>query len=145
VLFHVLEYVDWPADAFPNETAPLQIGLFGAIPFPEALEVLEGKSVQGRRLVIKRLASAAEAATCQVVFFGAGEKDRLAQVLPQLSDRAILTVSEAEGFAERGGMVGLVTGQNRILLEINRDAARKARFSFSSQLLRLAKLAKERP
>jgi len=49
--------------------------------------------------------------------------------------------NEVEGFAERsGGMVNLVTGPNRIIMEINREAAGQAKLSLSSQLLRLAKV-----
>ena len=118
----------------------IQIGLLGQIPFPEALEVLDGKTVQGRKLVVKRLADLSAAADCQVLFIGASEKSRLSEIIAELKDRPVLTVSEVDGFAERGGMVNLVSGQNRVGMEINREAAGRARLSISSQLLKLAKV-----
>ena len=75
------------------------------------------------------------------VFIGASEKSRLAKIVEDVKNRPVLTVSEVEGFVERsGGMVNLVTGPNRIIMEINREATGQAKLSLSSQLLRLAKV-----
>lgn len=140
VLYHIIEYVEWPEASRSNQPPVIQIGLLGHIPFTEALEVLDGKMLQGRKLVVKQLASTDEAATCQVVFIGASEKPRVAEIIGELKDRPVLTVSEVEGFAERGGMVNLLAGPNRIIMEINRQVASQARLGISSRLLEHAKL-----
>jgi hypothetical protein len=142
VLYHIIEYVEWPSGSFvAGQTEPvLQIGLVGQIPFAAALEVLNGKTIQGRKLVVKQLSGTDAAADCQVLFIGASEKPRLEEIVAKVKDRPILTVSEVEGFAERGGMVNLIAGQNRIVMEINRQVAGQARLSISSQLLKLAKV-----
>lgn len=140
VLYHIIEYVEWPKDSLPDNQPAIQIGLLGQTPFPEALEVLDGKTVQGRKLVVKRLTDLSAAGDCQVLFIGASEKPRLAAIMAEIKNRAVLTVGEAEGFAERGGVVNLVAGQNRIVMEINREAAGRARLSISSQLLKLARV-----
>src|SRR5690349_384491 len=119
VLYHIVEYVEWPKDSLSNQPPAIRIGLLGQIPFAEALGVLDGKSLQGRKLVVRKLSSAQEAADCQVVFISGSEKPHLSQIVSELKKRPVLTVSEVEGFAERGGMVNLVAGQNRINMEIN--------------------------
>src|SRR5438046_2328310 len=56
VLYHIIEYVQWPAQSSPsNQPPPIEIGLLGQIPFANALEVLDGKTLQGRKIVVKRL------------------------------------------------------------------------------------------
>lgn len=140
VLYHIIEYVDWPSGALSNNPPSIQIGLLGDIPYPAALEVLNGKTIQQRKLVVKRISDPREALNCQVLFIGASEKPRLPQILGELENRPILTVSEIEGFAEREGMVNLVAGPNRIVMEINREVAGRARLKFSSQVLKLAKV-----
>ena len=140
VLYHIIEYVEWPAGSLPDNQPVIQIGLLGQIPFPEALEVLDGKTIQGHKLVVKRLTDLSAAADCQVLFIGASEKSRLSEIMAEVKSRPILTVGEVESFAERGGVVNLVSGQNRIVMEINREAAGRARLSISSQLLKLARL-----
>lgn len=140
VLYNIIKYVEWPADSPVGPSDTLEIGLLGNIPFPEALDVLDGKVVQGRKLSVRRVNSIAEAAQCRVLYVGASEKTPLAQITEAFKDRPVLTVGEVEGFAQRGGMVNLVNGPNRIVMEINREAATQSRIEFSSQLLKLARL-----
>jgi len=140
VLYHIIEYVEWPGGSISNTTSIIQIGLLGEIPFAEALEVLNGKTVQGRKIVVKRISDSQEAASCQVLFIGASEKPRSTQIVNESKNQPVLTVGEVEGFAEKGGMVNLVVGPNRIVMEINRQVASQAKLAFSSQLLKLAKL-----
>jgi hypothetical protein len=138
VLYHIIEYVEWPRGS--NNTSTIEIGLLGDIPFADSLEVLNSKAIQGRKLVVKRIATPAEAESCHVVFVGASEKPRISQIVNELKNRPVLTVGEVEGFAEKGGMVNLIAGPNRIVMEINRQVAADAKLSMSSQLLKLAKL-----
>jgi hypothetical protein len=140
VLYHIIEYVEWPAESRTNSPSAIQIGLLGQIPFAEALEVLDGKTIQGRKVIVKRLSTVEEAANCQVVFIGASEKPKLPEIIGELKHQPILTVSEVEGFAERGGMINLIAGPNRIVMEINREVASQARLGISSHLLKLAKV-----
>jgi len=140
VLYHIIEYVEWPKDSPSNQPPAIRIGLLGQIPFAEALELLDGKTMQGRKLLVKKISRPQDAADCQVLFISASEKPRVSEIVSELKNRPILTVSEFEGFAERGGMVNLVAGQNRINMEINREVASQARLSISSQLLKLAKV-----
>src|SRR5262245_47447780 len=71
VLYHIIEYVEWPTVTSPsNQPPPIQIGLLGQIPFANALEVLDGKTLRGRKLVVKQLTDRQQATQCQVVFIG---------------------------------------------------------------------------
>jgi len=138
VLYHIIEYVEWPTEAMSNNPTALQIGLIGT--YSNALGVLSGKIVKGRKLIVTGISDPQAAATCQVLFIGASEQTRISEIVTQLKDRPILTVSEVPGLAEQGVMVNLVPGQNRIIMEINREVAGRARLSMSSQLLKLAKV-----
>jgi hypothetical protein len=140
VLYHIIEYVQWPKMAQTNQPATIEIGLLGQIPFANALEVLNGKTLQGRKLVVKKLVDLQDVAKCQVVFIGASEKPRMPRIIEEVKNQPVLTVSEVEGFAEQGGIVNLLAGQNRIVMEINRATAGESKLSISSQLLKLAKV-----
>ena len=140
VLYRIIEYVEWPKEAMANNPGALQIGLIGQIPFAGALELLNGKSIQGRELIVKQLPDLQAATTCQVIFISASEKTRIAEIVAQMKDRPVLTVSEVDGFAEQGGMVNLLAVKNHIEMEINREVTGRAKLSVSSQLLKLAKV-----
>jgi YfiR/HmsC-like len=141
-VYRVIEWVEWPSGSFANSNAEsvIEIGLLGEIPFDDAFDTIAGKMVSGRKVVLKRISTPKDALQCQVVFIGASEKGRLTEVLSQLKNRPILTVSEVEGFLEQGGMIDLVPEGNRFVLEINREATREAGLTVSSRVLRVARL-----
>jgi hypothetical protein len=140
ILYHVIEYVGWPEVAAGGDTTV--IGLLGGNPFGETGNALNGKIVKGRKLIIKEISEPAEYAGCWVIFISGAGRDFLPQILDGLKGKPILTVADAPGFAERGVMVNLVAGTNRVVLEINQEAATRAGLTFSSQLLGLAKIVK---
>jgi hypothetical protein len=66
-------------------------------------------------------------------------------VLDQLRGRPILTVSDADGFAEAGGMIGLFIEDSRVRFAINLGAAESAHLTISSRLLNLARIVRSSP
>lgn len=141
-LFNFLNYIDWPAESLPPAGGALTIGILGESPFGTALGPLNGKSIKGRTLTVKQLTSAKDAAQCQIVFICPSEKARLPEVLGQLKDSRILTVSEISGFAEQGGIINFFSERNKVRFQINLEAARRIQLNISSELLKLAKLVK---
>jgi hypothetical protein len=76
----------------------------------------------------------------QLLYISDSERQRLQLILKEVSQFPVLTVSDMHGFAEAGGMIGLIPVQNRLSFEVNIAAIRKSRLSVSSQLLKLAKV-----
>jgi hypothetical protein len=140
-LFNFINYVDWPPDFLPATGDTLTIGIIGENPFG-AFDLLKGKTVKGRTLVLKTITSAKDLEGCQIVFISASEKARLADVLVELKDFHGLTVGEIDGFAAQGGVINFVSERNKVRFEINRDAAKRLGLNISSELLKLAKPVK---
>jgi hypothetical protein len=141
-LYNFITYIDWPADALPPVGSTLTIGVVGENPFGSALNPLNGKKVKGRTLAVKQISSVKDLEQCQMVFICPSEKARLAEILSQLKDSRVLTVSEMDGFAEQGGIINFISERNRVRFEINPEAARRLGMTISSELLKLAKLVK---
>jgi hypothetical protein len=138
-LFNFAQFVAWPAGAFPDSAAPLVIGVLGEDPFGSYLdEAVRGELVQAHPLTVRRYRRVDEITDCHILFINRHEVDDLEDILGALKGRGVLTVSDAEGFAERGGMIRFVTDRNRIRLRINLEAARAADLTLSSKLLRPA-------
>jgi hypothetical protein len=55
----------------------------------------------------------------------------------------VFTVSDADKFAQSGGVAQLIVENDRMRFAINRDAAQRARLLLSSKLLTLATLVKD--
>lgn len=137
LLYRIIEYTEWPAGTLSNLPPVIQIGFVGNIPFVEALEVLNGKTIQNRKIVTKRI-SEGEHLDCHVLFIGASEKSRLAEILARLENRPILTVSEMDGFVQHGGMINVPVAGNQISLEINPQAVTRSGLNLGSPLLKAA-------
>ena len=140
-LFNFAQFVEWPASAFPNSQTPLVIGVLGEDPFgPYLDETVRGETVHDRPLVVRRYRSVEEITTCHILFISRREDRRLKGILDSLRGRSVLTVSDADRFATRGGMIRFVTDRNRIRFRINLEAARAASLTLSSKLLRPAEI-----
>lgn len=143
-LFNFAQFVEWPASAFPDSAAPLVIGVLGADPFGSYLdETVRGETVDEHPLVVRRFRSVDEITTCHILFVSRQEESRLTGILDSLKGRSVLTVSDADRFASRGGMIRFVTDHNRIRLRINLDAAKAAHLTLSSKLLRPAQIVSD--
>jgi hypothetical protein len=138
-LFNFAQFVEWPPSAFPDSAAPLVICVLGEDPFgPYLDETVRGETVQAHPLAVQRYRHVEEIRGCHIIFVGRQEQGRLDEILDTLKGRPTLTVSDAEGFARRGGMIRFTTDRNRIRLRINLEAARDAHLTLSSKLLRPA-------
>jgi YfiR/HmsC-like len=140
-LFNFAQFVDWPADAVPDSQAPLVIGILGGDPFGDVLDATVRGERRGRRpFVVHRFQRVEDITRCDILFISRSVADQPDDVLTRLKNRPILTVSDAERFAERGGMIRFVTDRGRIRLQINPVSAEAAHLTISSKLLRVAEV-----
>lgn len=138
-LLRFAQFVEWPRDAFDSSSTPLVIGVLGNDPFGDYLdEIVRGETVDGRPLVVRRFEDIEEGARSHVLFVSRSEAERLPQITRALGTKPVLLVGEADRFASQGGMIGFVMQNNRIRFSINPDAAKAARLTLSSKLLRSA-------
>jgi hypothetical protein len=136
-LFNFAKYVDWPA-AFPSAAAPITIGVMGTDLFGEDLHRIEGKTVNGRTLVVKHLSSDSDVSGCHILFISASESPRIGGILDKLRALPILTVGEDGLLVRNGGIINFVLKNGNVRLEIDLAAARKAGLTISSRLLAVA-------
>ncbi len=140
-LFNFAQFVEWPPSAFPQPDTPLAICVLGEDPFGSYLdETVRGERVGNRALAVRRYRKVEEITACHILFVSRREQGRLDEVLDSLKGRSVLTVSDADRFASRGGMIRFVTENNRIRLRINLEAAKAANLTISSKLLRPAQI-----
>ena len=143
VLYNLTKFVEWPDESFPAATSPFVICILGIDPFGTALdESLPSRPGGGRAVVARRIADVETG--CHILFIADSEVRRLPSILDKLRGASVLTVGEVTGFVDRGGVIGLVTEDDRVRFEINADAAAKARLKISARLMTLASTARRR-
>ena len=140
-LLNFAQFVDWPPEAVPDSQAPLIIGILGGDPFGDFLDAtVRGEHRGARPFVVRRYPRVDDVTRCDILFISRSAGDPPEEIVARLKNRPILTVSDAEGFAERGGMIRFVTDRSRIRLQINPAAAEAAHLTISSKLLRVAEI-----
>jgi hypothetical protein len=142
-LFNFAKFVEWPPLTFKTDRDPVRICVLGEDPFGSVLrDVVGGKTVLGRPLVVTDVADTNQASECHILFIGSSERKRLRSIFATLRTIGILTVGEIDGFASQGGIVNFKVEDNRVRLEINQEAAELAKLRISSKVLNLAQIVK---
>lgn len=136
-IYNFTKFIDWPAEAFSSSDAPFVFGILGENPFGSSLNFLKDKTVNGHPLIIEYIKDLSVAEKTHILFICESEKNRIHEICSAL-DTSVLTVGDVDGFFEAGGIINLVTIDNKIRFIINHDAARRSDLNISSHLLQLA-------
>jgi hypothetical protein len=136
-LYNFARYVEWPSPALARGDGKLVVCVLGQDPFGAVLDrTLAGKAVDGRPLAAQRCASADDVAHCHLLFVGSTEE--LGDALRLSRTANVLTIGDADDFLRRGGMIQLLTVDNRVRFAINLGAIERAGLKISSEVLKLA-------
>jgi hypothetical protein len=130
-------FVRWPDSAFPGDSAPLKVCVLGDAPFEQELAAeLDGSKAGGREYVLSSLAAddVAAAASCNILFISAESAGAAEPVIEALDGKPVLTVGAAEGFAQAGGMIGLIEERGNLNLQVNKTRLERNFLSASSRL-----------
>jgi len=138
-LYNFGRFVEWPASVTPAKTGSFTICVLGEDPFGPALDAtLAGEMIGNRKVAARRISSPHESGDCQILFISSTEANRLNKIIESLDKTAVLTVSDAPQFSQRGGMIQFVLEGNRIRFEVNLTATQRAGLTLSSELLKVA-------
>jgi len=149
-LYNFAKFINWPVNALERQDTLFVVCVLDDEPFAHSLSAtVRGKSVANRAVKIRRLSWAerrdrTSVSACQIVYIGQSVRHRLGDILTLLKEEPVLVVSDIDGFARQGGMIGFVLEQGRIVFEINRRALERVRLKASAKLLRLARIVETR-
>jgi hypothetical protein len=142
-LYNFAKFVDWPPTAFSRPNDAITICLAGDAFAAELEKAVQGESLNGRRLVVRRIAAPEPLRGCHILYIDPSQTRRYAE-LPAIGSQPVLTVGESEDFIASGGMIRFVETGHRIHFQINPEAVDRASLKVSSRLLRLAEIVRPR-
>ena len=138
-LYNFGRFVEWPEKAVAIQGGPFTVCVLGQDPFGHSLDAtLAGETIGGKTIVAKRISSAEESGSCQILFLGIMDDSRLNKIIADLDKKAVLTVSDTPQFVKRGGMIQFVREGKKIRFEVNLTATQHAGLRLSSDLLKVA-------
>jgi hypothetical protein len=140
-IFNFAKFIAWPKPAAFAARERFVFCLVGDDAVGDALsELVRAKTLHGVAVEVRRGGTLDEIGDCDVLFLSVGSGERPEAVIKQARAAPVLTVSDAAGFARRGGMVELFLEGQRVRFAINVKAVRAAGLEPSSKLLALARI-----
>lgn len=137
-LINFARFVAWP-DKPGMQQDSFTICVLGPDPFGRTLDtVLAGEKIAGRSAVAKRISTPQESFDCRILFVNSTDTGLTARIVEAANKQGVLTVSDMQHFANRGGMIQFVTDDKRVRFEVNLTAAQRAGLTLSSELLKVA-------
>lgn len=138
-LYNFISFFEWPV----SDSGRFVIGIVGEDQFGTSFKDVEDRPVKstGAPLIIKRLGPyrpSLDLRECNLLFLEASEEKHAQAVLQSIAGLPILTVSEFDGFLEKGGMLNLIMVQEKLRWELNRAALDRVGFKFHAMILQSA-------
>lgn len=144
-LFNFARFTQWPADALQADSA-IAACVVGDIAVGDAFSrTVKGRRISGRPITVAIIAPDKPLPTCHVLYLSGLADARVADIVSRVREVPVLTVSDAEAFSRRGGIVEMFVDAGRMKFRINAKSAKRARLKLSSQLLALAEIVDEDP
>ena len=142
-LFNFVKFTTWPSEGL-RDGSPIVVCVGGNELVADALvQLTNGKTVEGHALTIRRTDLEQPLTECHVVYGASLNAKRAQELVRATTGHPILTVSDLEDFAERGGVANFFIDGGRMKFAVNPDAAERARLRISSTLLALAKVVRK--
>lgn len=138
-IYNLAKFIEWP-DKSMDRKSTLTIYILGNAPFGSALDAIRGKTIKEKAIVVKKTDSLNILKNGDILFISNSEKERLDQILNEISRLPILTIGDTESFAENGVIVNFYIEDKKVRFEINIEAAKRAGLRVSSNLLKLARI-----
>ena len=137
-LYNFAKFVEWPVEALPAD-ADLLLCVLGNNVLDGALQALDGRKAGEHVLRVEsRSRNDPNLNRCQLLFIGSSEQQHYLVTLKALRDVPVLTLSDIDDFAEKGGGISLLFRDNKVVFEVNLVPIRNARLHLPGQLLNIA-------
>lgn len=140
-VYNFAKFVEWPAGAFEAEQAPIKLCALASEADDNRLDLIHGRSAQGRDIKLELIESPAQAGDCQILYLSSRHKN-YSSLLSPLEDLPVLTISNDVEFVNQEGMVSLYIDDNHVRFRINLKAAQATGLKVSARMLQLAQEVK---
>lgn len=135
-IYNFLRFTEWPIALVD----PFNFCILGHTPLDSALHELTGQPVRPDTYInVINVNIGDELALCNALYFDDSQHRQIDALLRKLMSAPILTITDAQGLADRGTMIEMNTQRNRVTFEVNLTAAQQAEIHISARLLRLAR------
>ncbi len=143
-LYNFTKFITWPDNALSVlNKENLNICILGKDPFGRKIDLLSNKVAKGHIVIIKYMDQFKTDKKCHVVYISKSKEKNVISIIEELSRKNILTVSDIDGFAFKGGCISLGVFRGKVRFNVNLKATYNADLKVSAKLLELARVVVE--
>lgn len=136
---YLLEFPGFVSWQHPLPPDVFNVCVIGRSPVGALLDVVgSGRTVQGRTVLVHKLAAATAPVDCQMIFITGSGAQSIAHVLAAVHGRPVLTVTDGQQSPFSRGIINFVHAQGRLRFEVDLAAASANGLHISSKLLHVA-------
>lgn len=134
-IYNFSKYIEWP----PSQSDKFNICIWGENKIISPLEVIAKKeTVNGNEIEVKELNKLNEIEKCNILFYPGNNIRVFSRLIDFANEKAILLITNSEGFAEKGAGINFIKVEDKIKFEINKRVLEKNKLIPNSRLLSLA-------
>jgi hypothetical protein len=138
-IYNFAKFTEWPADLVPV-AEPFVMCVVGDEAVGDALErAVKARMLAGHSMAVSNLQPAGPQRVCQILYVSGVTAAQAALLVAAVRDVPVLTISDLDGFMERGGIAQFFFEHGRLRFSVHIESAKRARLQISSKLLALAK------
>jgi hypothetical protein len=136
MLYNFIKYVQWPNEA---EGGEFVVGVMGEDDvFNTLKQWYDGKPKGSKKYVIKKLTSAAEASSCQVVYLGKSKSREFENIKNSVTGKSVLTITDGNGLGQKGSCINFKIVDGKLKFELNQSTVTSSNLKVSGQLASMA-------
>jgi hypothetical protein len=139
---HLCDFIYWtPGNQMNDTIKPFTIHVIGDQNVYENFKsYFNQKRINKKQVLIKHSNDIEEITDCQILFIGKSLKQKLPDILTQINNKPILTISDSNGFAEMGVLINFYETNSKTPFEINESAVKKTGLGINHLLLKVVKI-----
>jgi hypothetical protein len=138
-LYKFASYVEWPPEAFAGPDSNFTIALAGADALSDELEAsLAGRTVNGRKVVVRRLRPGDPATDVQMLVIGELDARWARELYVAIKDHPVLTIAEPGAGTGFGSMISFTVVDDRLRFEVALRPIKPSRLKISALMLSAA-------
>ena len=138
-LYKFASYVEWPPEAFAAPDSNFTIGLAGSDALADEIEAsLAGRTVNGRKVVVRRLRRGDAPTDVQMLVVGTPDARWARELYAAIKDHPVLTVAEPGSEPGAGSMISFAVVDDRLRFEVALRPIKPSRLKISALMLSAA-------
>ena len=136
MLFNFIKYIQWPNE---GEGGEFVVGVIGDDNVFNTLnQWYNGKPKGSKKYVIKKLSSADESSSCQVVYVGKSKSKDFDNIKSSIEGKSILTITDGNGLGQKGSCINFKVIDGKLKFELNQTTVTSSNLKVSTQLSSMA-------